>query len=112
MGFSSSGAPFRTRRWRPSLRIRLTGLFVLAATLLVSAGSLLLMNDQRRNADELVTRSLYKRIDQIASTIEQTGDFPKSESYAQLVNQFGLAVNLSPVLQNFSLLTPEQVRFA
>jgi two-component system, OmpR family, sensor kinase len=105
---TSSGLP----RWRPSLRLRLTGLFVLAATLLVSAGSLLLMNDQRRNADELVTRSLYKRVDQITSTIEQTGDFPKGESYAQLVNQFGLAVNLSPVLKDFSLLTPEQVRFA
>jgi two-component system, OmpR family, sensor kinase len=104
---TSSGLP----RWRPSLRLRLTGLFVLAATLLVSAGSLLLMNDQRRNADELVTRSLYKRVDQITSTIEQTGDFPKGESYAQLVNQFGLAVNLSPVLKDFSLLTPEQVRF-
>jgi two-component system, OmpR family, sensor kinase len=112
MGFRPAEDSFRTRRWRPSLRIRLTGIFVLAATLLVSAGSLLLMNDQRRNADELVTRSLYKRIDEIASTIERTGDFPKSESYAQLVNQFGLAVNLSPILQNFSLLTPEQVRFA
>jgi two-component system, OmpR family, sensor kinase len=104
-------APSRTKRWKPSLRIRLTGLFVLAATLLVSAGSLLLMNDQRRNADELVTRSLYKRIDEIVSTIDRTGEFPKSESYAQLVNQFGLAVNLSPILQNFSLLTPDQVRF-
>jgi two-component system, OmpR family, sensor kinase len=102
----------RTRRWKPSLRIRLTGLFVLAATLLVSAGSLLLMNDQRRNADELVTRSLYKRVDEIVSTIEQTDDFPKSESYAQLVNQFGQVVNLSPILQNFSLLTADQVRFA
>ena len=112
MRFQSIETPLKTLRWRPSLRIRLTGLFVLAATLLVSAGSLLLMNDQRRNADELVTRSLYKRINQIASTIEQTGNFPKGESYAQLVNQFGLAVNLSPVLQNFSLLTPEQVRFA
>ena len=99
------------RLWRPSLRLRLTGLFVLAATLLVAAGSLLLMNDQRRNADDLVTRSLYKRVDQIATTIEQTGKFPTSESYAQVVSQLGVVVDLSPVLADFSLLTDEQLRY-
>ena len=99
------------RLWRPSLRLRLTGLFVLAATLLVAAGALLLMNDQRRNADELVTRSLYKRIDQIATTIERTGKFPTSESYAQVVSQLGVVVDLSPVLTDLSLLTEAQLRY-
>jgi two-component system, OmpR family, sensor kinase len=100
-----------TLRWRPSLRLRLTGLFVLAATLLVSAGSLLLMNDQRRNADELVTRSLYKRIDQITATMQQTGKFPTTDSYGQIVSQIGVVVGLSPVLSDFSLLSPQQVNY-
>ena len=99
-----------TSRWRPSLRLRLTGLFVSAATLLVSAGSLLLLNDQRRNAHELVSRSLYRRVDQITATIERTGKLPTSESYAQIVSQLGM-VGLSPVLTDFSLLTDEQIRY-
>lgn len=96
---------------RRSLRARLTALFALGAALLVTAGGLLLVVDQRRNSDVVVTKSLRTRIDRIAEVISQDGKLPVTESYAQVITQFGRVKDLTPVLANDLLLTDDQVQF-
>ncbi len=99
-------------RPRLSLRARLALLFALGSSLVVFAGGLLLITDQRRNADENVTRSLRNRIDDIVKEIEKTGRLPTLESYAQIVTETGRVIALSASLEQKQLLTRRQLVLA
>jgi two-component system, OmpR family, sensor kinase len=102
---------FRRIRLFRTLQGRLTALFVLAATVLVAAGSLLLLTDQSRNADALLTKTLRTRIDRIVSEAEATGALPNTEVYAQVITAFGSVRDLTPTLAKELLLTDDQVRY-
>ena len=102
---------FRLPRLFRTLQGRLTTLFVLAATFLVAAGSLLLLTDQARNDDTLLTKTLRTRIDRIVAEAEATGSLPDTEVYAQVITAFGSVRDLTPALAKEYLLTAEQLRF-
>jgi two-component system, OmpR family, sensor kinase len=94
-----------------TLQGRLTAIFVLAATILVAAGSLLLMADQSRNDDALLTKTLRTRIDRIVEEVNRTGTLPNTEVYAQIITMFGSVRDLTPTLAKEYLLTNEQLNF-
>jgi two-component system, OmpR family, sensor kinase len=96
-------------RPRLSLRARLALLFALGSSLVVVAGGLLLITDQRRNADENVTTSLRNRIDEIVKELEKNSRLPLLESYAQIFTQTGRVVTISASLQDEQLLTRQQL---
>ena len=86
-------------------------MFVLAATILVAAGSLLLLADQTRNDDAFLTKTLRTRIDRIVTEAESTGALPNTEVYAQVITAFGSVRDLTPALAKEYLLTDEQLRY-
>ena len=94
-----------------TLQGRLTAIFVLAATILVAAGSLLLFADQTRNDDALLTKTLRTRIDRIVTEAESSGSLPNTEVYAQVITAFGVVRDLTPTLAKEYLLSDEQLRY-
>ena len=87
---------FRLPRLYRTLQGRLTSLFVLAATVLVAAGSVLLLTVQSRNDDALLTKTLRTRIDRIVADVGSTGALPDTEVYAQIITAFRSVRDLTP----------------
>ena len=102
---------FRLPRLYRTLQGRLTSLFVLAATVLVAAGSVLLLTVQSRNDDALLTKTLRTRIDRIVADVGSTGALPDTEVYAQIITAFRSVRDLTPALAKEYLLTNEQLDF-
>ncbi len=84
---------------------------MLAATVLVVAGSVLLLTVQSRNDDALLTKTLRTRIDRIVADVESTGELPDTEVYAQIITAFRSVRDLTPALSKEYLLTNEQLDF-
>lgn len=108
---------FAERKLRPNgprtLRIRLAIVFAVSAALFGVAIGTAVLAVHARNSDGVLTKSLRKRIDTIASNLaDAKGQLLGNEIYAQVFSENGNVIDLSPSIGiDEYLLTREQLRF-